>query len=349
MTDSSPSARKPRPPRVFDAGDRRVVLPPEPTLSEATGAVMPDAADRGAPVPPLREQVGRGVRWGGILLASMAGLAGLAASVAFAGFVSRALDRQDWIGWLAFGLLSLGALAALILIGREVIGFVRLVRLQKLKTSIDEALRDADAKKERAAVSALQNLYAGRPECRWRLKRLAEHAGDVSDAGDLLRLADREVMAPLDLTARRLIVGSAKRVATVTALSPMVWIAMLFVLVENLRLMRGLASLYGGRPGLGGTLKLARMVIGHIIATGGVAMTDDLLGQFLGQDMVRRLSRRLGEGVFNGALTARLGVAAVGVVRPVPFLDAEPLRVRDLVREVFRRGEVAAGNEGRQG
>ncbi len=29
---------------------------------------------------------------------------------------------------------------------------------------------------------------------------------------------------------------------------------------------------------------LARLVIGHIIATGGVALTDDLLGQFLGQE-----------------------------------------------------------------
>ncbi len=46
------------------------------------------------------------------------------------------------------------------------------------------------------------------------------------------------------------------------------------------------------------------MVVTRIVATGGVAMTDDLLGQFLGQDLLRRLSRRLGEGVFNGALTA---------------------------------------------
>ena len=89
--------------------------------------------------------------------------------------------------------------------------------------------------------------------------------------------------------------------------------AILYVLIENVRMLRGLATLYGGRPGLLGALRLGRMVITHIIATGGVAMTDDLLGQFLGQDLVRRLSRRLGEGVFNGALTARIGAAAVEV------------------------------------
>jgi putative membrane protein len=73
-----------------------------------------------------------------------------------------------------------------------------------------------------------------------------------------------------------------------------------------------------------------------MIATGGIAMTDDLLGQFLGQDLLRRLSRRLGEGAFNGALTARLGVAALEVIRPLPFLASKPPRVRDILAEALR-------------
>jgi putative membrane protein len=85
-----------------------------------------------------------------------------------------------------------------------------------------------------------------------------------------------------------------------------------------------------------GALRLARLVIAHVIATGGIAMTDDLLGQFVGQDVLRRLSRRLGEGAFNGALTARLGVIAVEVTRPLPYLDAEPLRVREIFSELLR-------------
>jgi putative membrane protein len=122
-------------------------------------------------------------------------------------------------------------------------------------------------------------------------------------------------------------------------MSPMVWVAMLYVMVENLRLLRGLATLYGGRPGGIGALRIARLVVTHIVATGGLAMTDDLLGQFLGQDLLRRLSRRLGEGVFNGALTARVGVAAIEVTRPIPFLDSDPIRVRDLLPELLRRSK----------
>jgi putative membrane protein len=168
------------------------------------------------------------------------------------------------------------------------------------------------------------------------VRRFREHARDVHDPGELLALADREMVAPLDRQARLLITRSAKRVATVTALSPMVLIAVTYVAVENLRLLRGLAALYGGRPGFFGMLRLAQLVFAHIVATGGVALTDDLLGQFLGQDILRRLSRRLGEGAFNGALTARIGIAAIEVIRPLPFLAANRPRVREVLGEVLR-------------
>ena len=158
----------------------------------------------------------------------------------------------------------------------------------------------------------------------------------MHDPGELLALADREILAPLDAEARRIVTRSAKRVATVTALSPMVLIAVTYVLIENLRLLRTLATLYGARPGFLGVLRLARMVFTHIVATGGIAMTDDLLGQFLGQDLLRRLSRRLGEGAFNGALTARIGVTALEVIRPLPFLAAKPPRVRDVLAEALK-------------
>lgn len=336
MTDQS----KPRRPRAFAADDPAVVIEPEPGKQDAPPSARPP--EEGAiRVRPTAEELGRGFRWGALFLSALVGLASLAAGLAFARFVSSALLRDDWVGWLAFGLAVTAAVSLLAILLKELWGLSRLARLTALRKDVEAALRDADFSREKRAVASLGDTFKGRPELRWGLARLREHAGDVQDPGDLLRLADREILSPLDVEARRTILKSAKRVATVTALSPMVSIAMLFVLVENLSLMRRLAGLYGGRPGTAGTMKLARQVIGHIIATGGVAMTDDLLGQFLGQDLLRRLSRRLGEGVFNGALTARLGVAAVHVIRPLPFLDSDEIRVRDLIPEIFRRATEA--------
>jgi putative membrane protein len=326
----------PRQPRVFEADDPSL-------LAEAETPDAPPGADPATPaidaplVRPTLSEIGeRGLRWGMLLVSALAGAAVLGATAWFARLVSAALVRDDWIGNATLALLVLAAFAAAMLLLREIVGFFRLARLHRLKANIAEIVAQRDIKRERKAASQIARLYAGRPDLAWNIRRFREHARDVHDAGELLALADREIFAPLDTDARRLITRSARRVATVTAMSPMVLIAVGYVLIENLRLLRTLAALYGGRPGLVGALKLARMVFTHMIATGGIAMTDDLLGQFLGQDLLRRLSRRLGEGAFNGALTARMGVTALEVIRPLPFLSIKPPRARDILGEALK-------------
>ena len=57
---------------------------------------------------------------------------------------------------------------------------------------------------------------------------------------------------------------------------------------------------------------------------------------------VADLSRGLPEGVINGILTARVGLAAIDVCRPLPFVKAKPPRLSDIVRELTRRAEKPA-------
>ena len=316
----------PRRPRVFAPDHPGVIDVPEPEIEVmAASAAEADSERRRA--------------WSatGVLVSAMSALIALSLSVSFAAFVSASLSRSDWVGWTALLLILIAAAAALVILIREIGGMFRLARMTKLKRDIAAALEGKDKRLEGSSVRRLRALYRGRPDLRWSLARLKDHERDVVEPGDLLRLADREVMAGLDREVRRTILASAKRVSVVTAMSPILWLGMVFVLVENVRMLRAIASLYGGRPGLLGALRLGKLVVSHIIATGGLAMTDDLLGQFLGQDLLRRLSRRLGEGAFNGTLTARIGTAAVDVTRPLPFLDSEPIRLRDLVAEVVKR------------
>jgi len=343
MTAPSP----PRRPRVFSPTDPHLVVPPEPS-GPPPSARGQNAADDEAAAPPPRPRgkpprvsmptaagVSRGVRFGAIFVSALVGLATIAASISFMQFVSIALARDDWIGWTSVGLLAIAALSGLVLIGREIVGLFSLARLGRLRRDMDAALAAKNPAEERDGLTRIKALYAGRPDMRWPLARLAEHERDIHDPGSLLALADRELMAPLDAQARQLVLRSAKRVSTVTALSPLALIAVGYVLVENVGLLRRLAALYGGRPGIIGSLRLARLVVTHIVGTGGVALTDDLIGQFFGQDILRRLSRRLGEGAFNGALTVRLGAAALDVIRPIPFIDAPPIRARDIVKDLF--------------
>jgi putative membrane protein len=84
-----------------------------------------------------------------------------------------------------------------------------------------------------------------------------------------------------------------------------------------------------------GAWRLTRAVITHLVATGAVAVGDDLLGSIGGGHLISKLSRRFGEGLVNGALTARVGVAAMEVCRPLPFRTLQRPRVTRLVQRAL--------------
>ena len=336
--------KKRRPPQAFDIDDpklrrHRNELPDGSGAEDAAGEYQ-----SGEVYMPTIGEVKRGFRWGALFFGAGIALSGLAIGLWFERFVSVTLARDDWLGWAAFGLAGLMGFAALMIILRELIGLFRLRRLKSFRRDADLAFEGNDAKQARQLTSKLVRIFSGRPDMSWALARFREHGGDILNGREILKLADRQLMAPVDAQAKRLIAKAAKRVSLVTALSPAALLDVLYVLVENLRLLRSIAGLYGGRPGMLGALRLGRMVIVHIAATGGLALTDDLFGQFLGQDLVRRLSRRAGEGVFNGALTARIGIAAIDVCRPLPYIDAKPPRFRDFVVEIFKRRKAPAAD-----
>jgi putative membrane protein len=73
----------------------------------------------------------------------------------------------------------------------------------------------------------------------------------------------------------------------------------------------------------------------HLAVTGGLAASDNLIQQMLGHGIAAKLSARLGEGVLNGLLTARFGLAAVDLTRPVPFAALPRPTLSDLMSEVL--------------
>jgi putative membrane protein len=166
------------------------------------------------------------------------------------------------------------------------------------------------------------------------LKGLAD---EIIEPDDRLAIAERELLLPLDTQAKRVIAHAAKQVSVVTALSPRAIVDVAFVVFAAARLLRQISGIYGGRPGLLGFLRLFRAALGHLAVTGGVAVGDSLVQQVLGLGLAARISAKLGEGVLNGLMTARFGLAALAVCRPLPFVREEPPKLGDVAGELLSR------------
>ena len=309
---------------------------PGPSPAEAPLVAEPEAAPTGQAMQTMAALT---ARRGSRLVAWFWRLA-LAVVVFFASvaawdFVAGLLTRNPILGGIATGLLGLFILVCLALLLRELGALSRLRKVEKLQDKAAEVQASGDLKAARAFAGELDRFYAGREDTRWGRERLREGAGESFDAATVLALAEDTVLAPLDESATREVEAAARQVATVTALVPLAFADVLAALTANLRMIRRIAEIYGGRSGTLGAWRLTRAVITHLVATGAVAVGDDLLGSVGGGHILGKISRRFGEGLVNGALTARVGVAAMEVCRPLPFSNRQRPSITGLVRRAL--------------
>ena len=147
-------APAPRKPQSFSPDDPALVaepdlahelLVPAAAVDPATGAGAGDAITAR---PSLAELSERGLKWGKVLMAALAGAALLGAGASFARLISTALVREDWIGRSTLGLLLMAGLAAVMVGLHEIVGLVRLARLNRLRAEVDRALSGGDRKRD---------------------------------------------------------------------------------------------------------------------------------------------------------------------------------------------------------
>ncbi|MDB5622207.1 MAG: hypothetical protein JWR39_770 [Devosia sp.] len=327
-TNAAADAAEPmRAPRAF-APAEVVVAEPQFDPEVAEDLVAP-------PIKPMGGVARTAWTAGGILVS--AGL-GLAADR----LIRDLFTSNPWLGYAGIAVLGIFVAAVLALAAREVFALRRLRMLDALRRDAERAFADNDADEARRVLQHLQAVYANRADLARSRQTLAENLPHLFDGHEMIALAERSVMSQLDARARALTAASSRRVALVTAVSPRALVDVAFVVYESFRLAGAIARLYGARPGFFGSWRLLGAVLTHLAVTGGLVLTDGLVEQLVGQGLAAKLSARLGEGVVNGLMTVRVGIAAMRVVRPLPFNTQAQPTVRDFIPELVKLTTEAA-------
>ncbi|WP_421951600.1 YcjF family protein [Pelagibacterium sp.] len=317
-----------RAPRAFETG----LAEPAPDVFEATPK---DLADTDV-APTLKR---RGGLWRNLALWTGGTLVSLGLGLAADRLIRDLFSAYDWLGWFGLGVLAIFIVALLVLTIREIIGLARLRTMDRLRERAAAALVADDLPAAQKIAAELDGLYAQRADLARARSGLSADAGAILDGAELILTAERALMTPLDQRARALTASSARRVALVTAVAPRALIDIAFVVFESFRLARNLADLYGARPGFFGFVRLMGAIIAHLAVTGGLVLTDGVVEQLIGHGVAAKLSARLGEGVLNGLMTVRVGIAAIKLVRPLPFAARTSPVVSDFVADL---GKVAS-------
>ena len=239
--------------------------------------------------------------------------------------------------WAALGGCAAGALIVGAGVGSVVTEWRRLWRLRQRAEERDEArtlMHSHSVGKGRAFCEGLAR-QAGLDQSHPALQRWYAAIHETQSDREVVSLYAHLVQPVLDAQARREISRSAAESTLMIAVSPLALVDMGFIAWRNLRLINRIANLYGIELGYYSRLRLFRLVLINIAFAGASELVREIGMDWMSQDLDARLSTRAAQGIGAGLLTARLGIKAMELCRPLPWIDNDKPRLGDFRRELI--------------
>lgn len=250
--------------------------------------------------------------------------------------VIQALQSHDWLslGWAGFiaalASLGLGALSK------------ELWKLRSLRHRIDmqsqaqDLLRSNSVGQGRRFCQTLAKQSHIRPENagydRWHNAISQAH----SDA-EVLEMYDAMVVTQQDRLATEVVTKHASESAALVAVSPLAAADMLLVAWRNLQMINSLSAIYGVELGYWSRIRLFKLVLINMAAAGASEVAIDAGMDMMSADLAGRVSARVGQGIGVGLLTARLGVKAMALLRPIPWQPGKQVKLGTIRKALVSR------------
>ncbi len=277
-------------------------------------------------------QPGKKRRGLGLLITTFSGLVAWQAVDS----VLLAWQQADWLalGWAGFiSALSALGLAA---IGKEALQLRRLSKQIDRQTLAGDLYQSCGHGKAQdfcqhlAKSSGINSEFAAYD--RWQHSVTEQH-----NDSEVMALYDAMVVAEQDKQAQKLVASHATEAALLVAVSPLALADMLLVAWRNFKLLDQLAKVYGVQLGYWSRLRLLKLVLVNIAVAGASELAIDASMDLLSMDIAAKLSSRAAQGIGVGILTARLGLKAISLLRPVPWSQQQPMRLGQIRKAIIER------------
>ncbi|WP_194091312.1 YcjF family protein [Vibrio hibernica] len=282
-------------------------------------------------------------------------------SLSFAGLLGwqcvnnivTAYQTNDWLslGWSA--LIAGAASFGVVVIGREL---WKLRRLRNQLSNQEKAMdfiyaNTVNSSKINTKQASPQQISHGKaaPFCesiakdagitlehvgydRWKKSVTANH----NDA-DVIELYDSMVVSLQDQQAKKLVANYSCEAAVLVAISPLAIADMILIAWRNFKLINELGKVYGVELGYFSRLRLVKLVFINMAAAGASELVVDASMHALSIDIAGKLSARAAQGIGVGLLTARLGIKAMALLRPLPWQKDKAVRLSEIRKQIVLR------------
>ena len=185
-------------------------------------------------------------------------------------------------------------------------------------------------------INRVAHLYLDRPTTKLRLEQFYLTIKDTYQDQEVCALFSKQIMQEIDQQAHYIITQRSKETALLVMISHVAWLDTLLTLWRNVRMIQEIATLYGGRPSLLSSISLIKDVLQNLIYADVSEIAAEGIAEILGGSMLSIFSTQMAQGLGSSILTARVGLRAMQVCRPLPFLETEKPRLKEIRKEVIK-------------
>ena len=254
-----------------------------------------------------------------------------------------ALSQTHWLIGLAGGICAAAmTLGALLWLELELRSLRQLRTVDEIHSRLSGALNDASA--THSLITDIGKALPSTPATASAIANWTRNAAGYR-SGEAIETFDKLVLGPLDADALALVRTATRDAFGLVALSPTIVIDTVVFTARAASLVRGIAEVYGHRPGYAATFDLMRKVAGSVgmlvasdfvldaaasAASGAVeslasSSAEGIAGAVAGvaghAAKSERFTKAAAEGAIGAQRMGRLGLLAMYVCRPLPFRE----------------------------
>ncbi len=260
-------------------------------------------------------------------------------------YIAQQYNNSLFLGTLFLGLILAISGIALTLSWRAYKNIQRLRTVSALQQEGQQLMETNGYGSAVLYLNKIAHFYTERPDVKARVEHFYVALNDTHHDREVCHLFSNQVMKDIDQQAYRIVTLRSQETALMVMISQIALLDMILTLWRNVRMIRDVATLYGGRPGFLGSIRLITSVLQNLIYADVSEMVAGGVAEILGGSMLSVMSAQAAQGLGSGFMTARVGLHTIQACRPLPFLEDEKPRFKDIRREILSSLKGAFGTK----
>jgi len=249
--------------------------------------------------------------------------------------IESVLNSHWSIASLVIGLISIVLISSCKLLWDFIRDDDNIGTINKIRNQAQRMRLGHDFDPKQQFVHDLHQFYLGKPQA--ALFRTAkEGLADYHDNKEIIDHLDQAFLNPLDQKALKTVSQFSAQTGIAVAVSPWASLDMLLSLWRNMKMISDIGQIYGLRPSLRNRYKLVKMVMKQLLLVGASEIAIQQLIEEMGlSSSLSMVSARLGQGLGAGVYSAKIGLAAMKVSRPIPFSNNNKPKIKSVLKQLF--------------